>query len=332
MRPFRFSFARSSSACGQVPRRDVGDLLGRDRERIAEVVLARAQVDADLPGVGVLRDERVHRVGHPPLLADLLEEPRRRRAAEDRIEQGGGEATPIRARDARRREADVVLLGVLALEAQLRRRRWTSGGRRFARARPLPVRRSRPRSARARRSRRARCSRLPRRRCSRARTSRRGSGRSRPAGIDEITSAVPITGRPSGCSPKTASAIRSCTSSCGASSYMAISSSTTSRSVSSSANAGAKTMSLITSTAVDEMVVGDARIHQRVLARRRGVQLAAEAVEDLRDLECAVAARPLEEQMLDEVRDARLRRAPRRANRRRSSSRRRPTERGRGAR
>jgi hypothetical protein len=44
-----------------------------------------------------------------------------------------------------------------------------------------------------------------------------------------MTSAVPITGRPSGWSPKTASEKRSCTSSCGVSSYIAISSSTTSR-------------------------------------------------------------------------------------------------------
>src|SRR3954469_4366312 len=55
-----------------------------------------------------------------------------------------------------------------------------------------------------------------------------------------------MTGRPSACVPKTACEKRSCTSSCGASSYIAISSRTTSRSWSSSPNAGAKTMSLIT--------------------------------------------------------------------------------------
>ena len=67
--------------------------------------------------------------------------------------------------------------------------------------------------------------------------------------IVEMTSAVPITGRPSACWPKTASEKRSCTSSCGVSSYIAISSSTTSRSWSSSAKRGAKTMSVITSRA-----------------------------------------------------------------------------------
>src|SRR5438034_6270612 len=65
-----------------------------------------------------------------------------------------------------------------------------------------------------------------------------------------MTSAVPITGRPSACRPNTASEKRSCTSSCGVSSYMAISSSTTSRSESRSENAGAKTMSVMTSSAV----------------------------------------------------------------------------------
>ena len=40
-----------------------------------------------------------------------------------------------------------------------------------------------------------------------------------------------------------------------------------------------------------EMVVGDARVDERVLARGGRVQLAAEPVEDLGDLERAVAAR-----------------------------------------
>jgi hypothetical protein len=55
-----------------------------------------------------------------------------------------------------------------------------------------------------------------------------------------------------------------------------------------------------------EMVVGDAGVDEGVLARRRGVQLAAEPVEDLRDLEGAEAAGALEEQVLDEVRHAGL--------------------------
>ena len=54
-------------------------------------------------------------------------------------------------------------------------------------------------------------------------------------------------------------------------------------------------------------VVRDARVDERRLARRGGVQLAAEAVEDLRDLLRRMGARALEEQVLDEVRDARAR-------------------------
>ena len=53
-----------------------------------------------------------------------------------------------------------------------------------------------------------------------------------------------------------------------------------------------------------EAVVGDPRVDDGRLARRRCVQLAAELVEDLRDLLRRVARRALEEQVLDEVRDA----------------------------
>ena len=56
-----------------------------------------------------------------------------------------------------------------------------------------------------------------------------------------------------------------------------------------------------------QVVVGDARVDDRVLAGRGRVQLAAERVEDLGDLLRAVRARSLEEQVLDEVRDAGLR-------------------------
>ena len=56
-----------------------------------------------------------------------------------------------------------------------------------------------------------------------------------------------------------------------------------------------------------EPVVGDPRVDDGRLARGRRVQLAAELVEDLRDLLRRVARRALEEQVLDEVRDARPR-------------------------
>ena len=56
-----------------------------------------------------------------------------------------------------------------------------------------------------------------------------------------------------------------------------------------------------------EMTIRDACVDDRRLARRRRVQLAAHLVEDLRDLLRRVRARTLEEQVLDEVRDAGLR-------------------------
>ena len=56
-----------------------------------------------------------------------------------------------------------------------------------------------------------------------------------------------------------------------------------------------------------EPCVGHARVDDRRLARRRGVELAAELVEELGDLLRRVARRALEEHVLDEVRDAGLR-------------------------
>ena len=125
IRPFRFSFARSSSPLrARSRRRRRASSLGDDLEALDEVLLARADVEADLAGVGVLGGEAVDRVRHPALLADLLEEPRGRRAAEDRVEQRGGEAAARREREMPgSAEADVVLLGVLALEAVARGRR-----------------------------------------------------------------------------------------------------------------------------------------------------------------------------------------------------------------
>ena len=62
-----------------------------------------------------------------------------------------------------------------------------------------------------------------------------------------------------------------------------------------------------------EPLVGHAREQQRRLARGGGVQLSAQLVEDLGDLLRRVRVRPLEQQVLDEVRDAgaRVRLVPR---------------------
>ena len=91
--------------------------LGPDhRQRLGHVVGARADVQPDLPGVLIGARERVDRVGQPAALADLLEQPRGRGAAEDRVEHAQREPPIVVARERRAAEADVVLLGVLALE------------------------------------------------------------------------------------------------------------------------------------------------------------------------------------------------------------------------
>ena len=56
-----------------------------------------------------------------------------------------------------------------------------------------------------------------------------------------------------------------------------------------------------------EVLVEHARVHDRVVACGRGVQLAAEGVEDLRHLEGRVGGGALEEQVLEEVADAGVR-------------------------
>src|SRR5207249_4347610 len=101
---------------------DVGDLRSGDLEALLQVLLARSHVEADQPRVRVLRGEGVHGVGETALLADLLEEARRRRAAEDRVEDRGGEAAAVGTGDADRPDTDVVLLGLLGLEAEAGRR------------------------------------------------------------------------------------------------------------------------------------------------------------------------------------------------------------------
>src|SRR3954449_13162030 len=97
------------------------ELVGDDRHRPHDVVRPRAQVQADLARAGVHRLERVDVVGESAPLTHLLEQPRRRRAAEDVVEHAQREAAVVVARDARRAETDVVLLGLLGDEAHPRR-------------------------------------------------------------------------------------------------------------------------------------------------------------------------------------------------------------------
>ena len=76
-RPLRFSLRASSAGLRSRTRRPPAR-RPRSRGRSAGS-LARAHIEADLARIRVLRGVAVHRVRHPPLLADLLEEPRGRR-------------------------------------------------------------------------------------------------------------------------------------------------------------------------------------------------------------------------------------------------------------
>src|SRR5437763_14310262 len=98
--------------------------LARDYlHRLAEVVGPRAHVQADLARVLIGAGERIHRVGQTAPLAHLLEQPRGRRAAEDRVEHAKREPPVVVAGQPDAAETHVVLLGVLALEAALMWRR-----------------------------------------------------------------------------------------------------------------------------------------------------------------------------------------------------------------
>ena len=116
MRPLRLSLARRSSSSRDAAGGDVSDLARQDVEALREVVLSRAHVHADLARLGVHGSEGVDVVGEAALLADLLEQPGRGRAAEDAVERRGCEAARIGTRDAGSADADVVLLRLLALE------------------------------------------------------------------------------------------------------------------------------------------------------------------------------------------------------------------------
>ena len=173
-----------------------------------EVLLARADVEADQAGVGVLRGERVDRVRHPALLADLLEEARRGRAAEDRVEQRGGEAAlgrsaRSRARRGRRGTARCPCAGSAARAAAARRAASALCGLASRSRRQLAD--ASPRDQLERGGRGRGCPAAARTTLPGHVHRRGGSPRASRALTVEITSAVPITGRPSGLSPKTAS-------------------------------------------------------------------------------------------------------------------------------
>ena len=101
MRPLTLSLARSSSSAREAAGAQIGDLGARDLDALRHVLGARADVDADLAGIVVARRVAVDAVGHAALLADLLHEARRGRAAEHVVEQREREAALVVARAAR---------------------------------------------------------------------------------------------------------------------------------------------------------------------------------------------------------------------------------------
>ena len=78
-------------------------LLPHDLHGLAEVVRSRADVQADLARVRERAREREDGVGEPALLADGLEQARRRQAAEDGVQHAAGEAPLVVAVECRRR-------------------------------------------------------------------------------------------------------------------------------------------------------------------------------------------------------------------------------------
>ena len=134
-----------------------GELAADDLAGLGDVVLAGADVDGDHAAVDVLLGVGADRVGEAALLADLAEQPRGGRAAEDRVEDAEREAAIVAAGDPGRAEADVVLLGLLRVEAEPRRRSAVAAGGAPRRVRRRPA----ARRARAASSTIASCSRWP---------------------------------------------------------------------------------------------------------------------------------------------------------------------------
>ena len=108
--------ARSSSPGRKLPARDAPQLRADDLETLGEVLLACADVMPTCP-VSAYCGRTVDAVGHSAVLANLLEQTRRRGAAEDRVEEREGVAPLVAAGDARAGEHDVVLLSCVAQKA-----------------------------------------------------------------------------------------------------------------------------------------------------------------------------------------------------------------------
>ena len=77
------------------------ELGAHRREHVVELVRQAADRDADQAGVGVVAGEGEDGVGQAAALADLLEEPRGRAAAEGGVEHAEREAAVVVAGQAR---------------------------------------------------------------------------------------------------------------------------------------------------------------------------------------------------------------------------------------
>src|SRR3954469_14551376 len=99
---------------GTQPRHLVAD----DRAGLLDVLLAGADVGGDHPLVGELLVVGADGIGEATLLAHLAEEARGGRATENGVQHSQRKTPLVVAPQARRSEADVVLLGLLAQEAE----------------------------------------------------------------------------------------------------------------------------------------------------------------------------------------------------------------------
>ena len=122
VRPFTFSRARSSSSVVTPSCCSRWSSVPITPMRLAHVVRPRAHVQPHLAGVRVVRRIRVDRVGQAALLAHLLEQAGRARAAQHRVQQPQREAPLVAAGDPVAAQAEVVLLRLLGVEAHRRRR------------------------------------------------------------------------------------------------------------------------------------------------------------------------------------------------------------------
>ena len=232
MRPLTCSLARDSSSSEIPSRAAQASSVPMIVQAFGDVVRAGADVGRDHAAVGVLlrcrsRPRRRGRASRGPRGRAARRSSRRRSSRGRRARSGGRRRAGSRVRRSR--------CGT-ARSPSRRSRRGASARRRPTSATPF---------GRGGRARRACCASATIRSCSTwpaAATTMFGRGVAAwrwysamsGTGIEAITSASPSTRRPSGCSPKTASARTSWTRSCGSSSYIAISSSTTWRSESTS--------------------------------------------------------------------------------------------------